>query len=141
MAIDINTPALLFPAIAILTLGYVNRYIGIAGVIRNFKKDYDTGYVHNDIVVQLDILKKRVQLARNMIGIAIGALMLACLSMFFILIDWNEVGVIVFGVSVLGMILSMLFSLYETRLSNKSLFIELHDILEKESTKQKHGNE
>lgn len=137
MAIDINTPALLFPAIAILTLGYVNRYLGIAGVIRNFKKDYDTGYVHNDIVVQLHILKKRVQLARNMIGTAIGALMLACLSMFFIFIDWNEVGVIVFGASVLGMILSMLFSLYETTLSNRSLFIELHDILEKESTKQK----
>ncbi|MGK2896610.1 MAG: DUF2721 domain-containing protein [Candidatus Saccharimonadales bacterium] len=136
MEISINTPALLFPAIAILTLGYVNRYLGIAGVIRNFKKDYDSGYIHNDIVVQLDILKKRVQLARNMIGIAIGALMLACLSMFFIFIEWSAAGVVIFGASVLAMILSMLFSLYETTLSNRSLFIELHDILEKESQKK-----
>lgn len=136
MSIDINTPALLFPAIAILTLGYVNRYLGIAGVIRTFKKDYDTGYTHNDIAMQLNILKKRVGLARNMIGIAIGALMLACLSMFFIFIEWNTAGVIVFGASVLGMILSMLFSLYETRLSNESLYIELHDILEQEKRKK-----
>jgi hypothetical protein len=55
---DINTPALLFPAIAILTLGYVNRYLGTAGVIRNLKKDYDSGYVHSSITVQLAILKK-----------------------------------------------------------------------------------
>lgn len=137
MEISINTPALLFPAIAILTLGYVNRYLGIANVIRTFKKDYDSGYVHNDIAIQLAILKKRVELARHMIGIAIGALMLACLSMFFIFIDWNAVGVIVFGTSVIAMIFSMVFSLYETRLSNKSLFIELDDILHKEEKEER----
>ena len=135
MDLPITTTALLFPAIAIMTLGYVNRYLGIAGVIRTFKKDYDTGYTHTEIVTQLNILKKRVGLARHMIGIAIGALMLACLSMFFIFIEWRAAGVVVFGASVLAMILSMVFSLYETRLSNKSLLIEIHDILEKESQK------
>jgi hypothetical protein len=72
-----------------------------------------------------------------MIGIAIGALMLACLSMFFIFIDWNAEGVIVFGTSVIAMIFSMVFSLYETRLSNKSLFIELDDILHKEEKEER----
>lgn len=134
MELPITTPALLFPAIAIMTLGYVNRYLGIAGVIRTFKKDYDTGHTHTAIVSQLTILKKRIELARHMISIAIGSLMLACLSMFFIFLGWNTVGVAVFGISVLAMILSMMFSLYEIRLSNKSLLIEIHDILEKENT-------
>ena len=137
MELSITTPALLFPAIAILTLGYVNRYLGIAGVIRTFKKDYDSGYTHTAIVSQLTILKKRIELARHMIGIAIGALMLACLSMFFIFVSWNTAGVVVFGISVLAMILSMLFSLYETRLSNKSLLIELDDILHKEEKEKR----
>ena len=135
MELSINTPALLFPAIAILTLGYVNRYLGIAGVIRTFKKDYDTGYTHTEIVTQLTILKKRIQLARNMVGIAIGALMLACLSMFFVFVEWNTASVIVFASSVIAMILSMTFSLYETKLSNRSLLIEIHDILEREKQK------
>lgn len=135
MELPIATPALLFPAIAILTLGYVNRYLGIAGVIRTFKKDYDTGYTRAEIVAQLTILRKRVEIARHMISIAIGALMMACLSMFFIFIEQNAVGTVVFGASVLAMILSMMFSLYETRLSNRSLLIEISDILEKESQK------
>lgn len=136
MELSINTPALLFPAIAILTLGYVNRYLGIANVIRSFKKDYDTGYTHTEIISQLVILKKRIELARRMIGIAIIALMLACLSMLFIFINWNTAGMMTFGASVLSMITSMVFSLYETRLSNKSLLIEIDDIMKKETNSQ-----
>ena len=135
MAMDINTPALLFPAIAILTLGYVNRYLGTAGVVRTIKKDYDSGYSHTNVVGQLAILKKRIELSRYMISIAISALILACLSMFFIFLDMNSVGIAIFSASVVGMILSMMLSLYETKLSNKSLFIEIQDILDKEKQK------
>ena len=136
MTIDTTIPALLFPAIAILTQGYINRYLGTAGVIRSFKKDYDTGYIHNDIVAQLEILKKRIQLTRNMIAVAISALILACFSMFFIFVEQHMAGIVAFGLSVTGMILSMAFSLYETTLSNRSLLIELHDILDKEAKKK-----
>jgi hypothetical protein len=132
MELSITTPALLFPAIAILTLGYVNRYLGVASVIRAFKKDYDSGYVHNDIKAQLVILRKRVELVRHMISVAIGSLMLACLSMLFIFIELDIAGVVAFGISVIGMTLSMVISLLETRLSNKSLLIELDEILHHE---------
>lgn len=62
MSIPITTPALLFPAIAILMLGYVNRYLGTASVIRALKKDYDTGYKRVNVVAQLKIPKKIIQL-------------------------------------------------------------------------------
>lgn len=136
MEIPLTTPALLFPAIAILMLGYVNRYLGIAGVIRSFKKDYDSGYVHVDVVAQLKILKKRIELSRIMLTFGVIALMSACLSMFLIFADY-AFGELAFGFSIIAMIASLLISLYETSLSNKSLVIEINDIFTKEKSRTK----
>jgi hypothetical protein len=38
MELTLTTPALLFPAIAILMLGYINRYIGTTTVFETSKK-------------------------------------------------------------------------------------------------------
>lgn len=135
MTIPITTPALLFPAIAILMLGYVNRYIGTANVIRTFKKDYDSGYKHVEILEQLRALRLRIQLSRVMLALGSLSLMLACLSMFFIYMNEKSLGGSVFGLSIVGMILSLAVSLYETHLSNRSLLIEINDIVKKESKK------
>ena len=103
--------------------------MGVAGVIRSFKKDYDSGYKHAELVRQLGILKKRVELARFMITVAATALLLACLSMFMIFGGWQEAGKVSFGASLLAMITSVILSLYETTLSNKSLIIEVDNML------------
>lgn len=132
MDIPITTPALLFPAIAILMLGYINRYLGSSSLIRTFKKDYDTGYTRTQIVHQLTILKKRIELSRYMLTAGSVALMLACLSMFLIFAGFQDAGNISFGLSIVGMIVSIFISLYETWLSNKSLMVEINDIFEKE---------
>lgn len=133
MTLTLNEPALIFPAIAILMLGYINRYIGTAGVIRTFKKDYDSGYKHNNLTKQLDILKKRIELSRLMLTSASSALLFACLSMYLIFQDMQDAGQIIFGLSLIAMIISLIFSLYETSLSNKSLLIEVSDVIKKES--------
>lgn len=130
MNIDLTTPALLFPAIAILMLGYVNRYVSTANVIRTFKKDYDTGYKHTDILKQIAILKRRIELSRFMISISAVGLMLACLSMYLLFAEITQLGNGVFGLALLAMIISILVSLYETQLSNKSLMIEINHILQ-----------
>lgn len=135
MDVPITTPALLFPAIAILMLGYINRYLGTATVIRTFKKDYDSGYVHAQITKQLSILKQRIELSRYMLTLGALALMFACLSMFFIFIKQQSAGNALFGLSILGMVTSLFLSLYETYLSNKSLFVEIDDIYTKEIKK------
>lgn len=135
MQLDLTTPALLFPGVAILMLGYVNRYIGTAGVIRTFKKDYDAGYKHVDVVKQLRILRKRIGLSRVMLASAASSLLLASLSMLLIFEKSQDAGEVVFGLALLGMIISICFSLYETALSNKSLLIELNDIFKKEKAK------
>ncbi len=138
MNIPLTTPALLFPAIAILMLGYVNRYVSAAGVIRSFKKDYDTGYVHTQIVGQLRILRTRIGLLRFMMMIGAVALLMACLSMFMIYQEFTDLGGLTFGASLIAMITSTVLSVVETSLSNKSLLIELDDVLNKELKKGHH---
>lgn len=132
MELTLTTPALLFPAIAILMLGYINRYIGTASVIRNFKKDYDTGYTHVDVTRQLKILKRRIELSKWMLLLGMKALALASISMFLLFAGYQTAGKVSFGLSLIIMVLSALVSLYETFLSNKSLLIEVDDILKKE---------
>lgn len=134
---DISTPALLFPAIAILMLGYANRYIGAAGVIRNFKKDYDTGYVHVDIVRQIKVMRRRITLFKYMILCASLSLLLACTTMFFVYVGMQITAGTTFGLAVVGMIVSLVLALYETILSNESLEIEIRDMLKKEEKKSK----
>ncbi|MDQ5886605.1 MAG: hypothetical protein QG628_1002 [Patescibacteria group bacterium] len=131
---ELSTPALLFPAIAILTLGYINRYIGIANVIRTFAKDYYTGHEHVALTKQLKILKKRIEITRFMLTFAAIALILACASMLFIFLGDIGIGELFFGFSLACMILSLVASLSETFLSNRSLIIEIDDILDKETS-------
>lgn len=137
MEMSLSTPALLFPAIAILMLGYVNRYQGAAGVIRTFKKDYDSGYVHVAVLKQIKILKRRISLFRAMLTAGALALLLACLSMYFLFDELQTAGKVSFGLSLFAMILSICFSLYETALSNKSLNIEIDDIIQRETKSKK----
>ncbi len=132
MELPITTPALLFPAIAILMLGYINRYVSTASVIRNYKRDHDSGLVRKDILMQLNVLRKRIELSRYMIMTAAGALIFACLSMFLIFIEYKDGGSIAFGFALAGMIISIGISIYETSLSNRSLLMEIDKMIEKE---------
>lgn len=118
-------------------LGYVNRYLGTASVIRALKKDYDTGYKRVNVVAQLKILQKRIELSRYMLEIGATALLAACLSMFLIFAEQQRGGEIAFGVSLIAMILSLFLSFYETLLSNKSLQIEIEDVYKQEAHKPK----
>ena len=135
MELELTTPALLFPGVAILMLGYINRYVATAQVIRTYKKDYDSGYKHIDVAKQLKILRRRIGLSRSMLAFSATSLLLACLSMFLLFELYTAAGEAVFGLALTFMIGSILFSLYETSLSNRSLLIEINDILKKEKVK------
>lgn len=129
MEIPITTPALLFPAIAILMLGFINRYVSTAGVIRNYKKDHQTGIERHDIEVQLLILKKRIQLSRLMMTLAASGLFLACVSTLLIFLELSDAGALAFGGSLVLMTISLIASIIETSMSNKSLIMEIESII------------
>jgi hypothetical protein len=119
-------------------LGYVNRYVSKAVLIRSINKDYETGaYRHVHIVRQLKFLAKRIELSRYMLEVAGLAFMFACLSMFLIFANLSILGSIAFGLSLISVVASLFISLYETWLSNRSLSLEIQHVLEQEKAQSK----
>ena len=67
MNLTVGTPALLFPAIALLLLAYTNRYHFIVTLIRELiKRCESVGQCDISTVDQCRLLKKRIFLVRRM---------------------------------------------------------------------------
>lgn len=124
MDINLTTPALLFPAISLLLLAYTNRFLTIAGLIRNLHNSYMEAPDVN-IKAQIGNLKKRVNLIKNMQSFGIFSLLLCVLSMFLIYENLQTSGSIVFGISLILLMISLVLSIMEIQISVKALNIQL----------------
>lgn len=127
MEISLTTPALLFPAISLLLLAYTNRFLTIAGLIRSLYQQYKSNPDQN-IKAQIANLKKRVSLIKNMQLFGIVSLLLCVVSMFALYEAWIEVGSIIFGVSLVLLMISLFLSIVEIQISVKALNILLSDM-------------
>ncbi|HTP06941.1 MAG TPA: DUF2721 domain-containing protein [Anaerolineae bacterium] len=130
MDISLTTPALLFPALSLLMLAYTNRFLGLSTVIRNLHADYQKAPDPN-ILGQIENLRYRVILIRNMqiVGaISIMGCVLSMLALFFGLIDMGKV---IFIISLVLLVISLAISIRELQISVGAL--ELHlSVLEDE---------
>lgn len=133
MEISLNTPALLFPAISLLMLAYTNRFLGLAGVIRNLHANYETSS-NPKYLSQIENLRKRIRLTRDMQACGVISLLLCTICMFSIYEGHIVVGQILFGASLVAMIASLVISLWEIQMSIGALDHHLKD-LEDEITK------
>mgnify|MGYP000173137884 CR=1 FL=1 len=127
MDVSLTTPALLFPAISLLLLAYTNRFLTIAGLIRNLHRKYQEE-PDTDIKAQISNLKKRVTLIKNMQLFGIVSLLLCVVSMFAIYETWQTLGSIIFGVSLVLLMVSLILSIVEIQISVKALNIQLKNI-------------
>jgi hypothetical protein len=127
MDIDITTPALLFPAISLLLLAYTNKYLAIASLIRQL---YNR--LHNEkketLKQQIGNLRRRVSLIIYMQIFAVLSITLCMFAMFSLFLNSYVLGSVIFSLSLLAMIASLLLSLYELRISGDALNIELQDM-------------
>ncbi len=131
--LSITTPAVLFPAISLLLLAYTNRYIAISNRIRILHDAYHKE--RNDIVIdQIRILKKRINLIKNMQLFGVISIFFAAFTMFLLFENLKIWPTWTFFMSMLSLLVSLILSIYEIMLSNKALFILLRDI-EKEIEK------
>jgi hypothetical protein len=131
--ISINTPALLFPAITLLMLAYTNRFLALASLIRNLHTKYkQVGEEQGVIKEQIQNLKKRLTLVKQMQGSGIISFFLCVLCMLFTFLDYQLLAYSIFGLSLLFLLLSLALSLNEIFISTKALEIELKDMLENE---------
>ena len=127
MNIEMTTPALLFPAISLLLLAYTNRFLGLSTVIRNLHSSY-AKQPDPRVVRQIENLRIRVYLVRNMQGLGVAAILCCVVCMFLIFAGAAQGAKWVFGAALVLMITSLFLSLVEISRSVRALEILLQNM-------------
>ena len=123
----LTTPAFLFPAISLLLLAYTNRFLVLAQLIRELNQRNNSG-LEQVVKRQITNLKQRLHLIRSMQTAGVVSFLLCTLSMLCIFLNWSNAGSIVFGISLLALVFSLMMSLYEVRISCRAIEIELESL-------------
>jgi hypothetical protein len=127
MEINLTTPAVLFPAVSLLLLAYTNRIIALEGVIRALHGNYKAAPSPH-YLGQIENLRWRIRLVRNMQFCGVLSLVLCTLCMFLLFYGAIFPAEIVFSASLLVMIISLFISLIEIQSSVRALDLHLQDI-------------
>ncbi len=131
MEITLTTPALLFPTVSLLMLAYTNRFLTLATIIRTLHGRYKTEH-DKSLPAQIENLRYRVYLIRNMQIVGVLSLLMCVLSMFALFGGWVVVGKWFFASALILLIISMLLSLRELQVSAGALDLLLMDMEEHE---------
>ncbi len=127
MQLTLSIPALLFPAISLTMLAYNARYLAIAGLIRQLHKQFEETEAA-PLKRQIDSLRKRLEIIKNMQATAIASFLLAAVTMFLVYVEYVILANIIFGVSLVFLMVSLILSLVEVQLSTKALGIQLKNM-------------
>ncbi|CAM3410567.1 DUF2721 domain-containing protein [Zobellia roscoffensis] len=127
MELTLSIPALLFPAISLTMLAYNARYLAIAALIRQLHQKYEETS-SPAIALQVKKLRKRLSIIKNMQATAIFSFLLAVITMSLIYLEFGFWANLVFGISLLALMVSLMLSLVEVQLSTKALEIQLEDM-------------
>lgn len=127
MEIDFTTPSLLFPAVTLLLLAYTNRFLGLASLIRSLHDRYQEK-MDKRIIAQIENLRHRVILIRNMQAFGVSSMLLCVICMFLLFFGLVVPAKVVFGASLVLMIISLVLSIREIQISVNALHLELRDL-------------
>ncbi len=132
--IDLTTPAILFSTISLLLLAYTNRFLGLAKIIRELHRDYQAN-PQQRFVDQINNLRRRVILIRDMQFLGVVSLLLCTVSMVMVFGQWTGLASLTFVISLLLMAASLTLSLMEIRMSIGALNVHLTDMEQALSSK------
>ncbi len=124
---NLSIPALLFPAISLTMLAYNARYLAIAALIRQLNKQF-LETEESPLRKQIHSLRKRLDIIKNMQATAIVSFLLAAITMFLIYVELMVWANIIFGISLVFLMVSLILSLIEVQLSTKALGIQLSNM-------------
>ena len=130
MQLTLSIPALLFPAISLSMLAYNARYLAIAALIRQLHKQYQEK-ASRGLGIQVRQLERRLKIIKNMQAVAILSFLFSAITMFLIYIEQDFWANLIFGISLLALMISLVLSLIEVQLSTISLKIQLSDMGDK----------
>ena len=134
----LTTPALLFPAISLLLLAYTNRFLVLAQLIRQLKQ-MDTEEDHALIARQIGMLRKRIVLTKRMQAFGVLSFFGCTVSMFALFMGAQMAGAVAFGLSLVLLSLSLLYSLYEIVISTNAINVELESFEARKQADQADG--
>jgi len=108
-------------------LAYTNRFLTLATIIRGL---YDRYHADKDetLLLQIQNLRYRVYLIRNMQIAGVLSLLLCVVSMFALFAGWVAAGQWSFGIALILMIISLGISLRELQISVGALDLLLTDL-------------
>ncbi|MGB2759173.1 MULTISPECIES: DUF2721 domain-containing protein [Maribacter] len=127
MELTLGIPALLFPAISLTMLAYNARYLAIAALIRQLHQKYQET-ASPSVGLQVQKLRKRLTIIKNMQATAIVSFLLAVITMALIYADLIFWASLIFSISLFALMISLVLSLIEVQLSTKALEIQLKDM-------------
>ncbi|WP_027340609.1 DUF2721 domain-containing protein [Halonatronum saccharophilum] len=128
MSLDLTTPALIFSTISLLLLAYTNRFLVLAGLIRDLHGKAKEKEEEDKVITgQISSLRKRVKLIRNMQFLAILSLFFCVFSMFLLFFKRDLGGQITFAVALVFLMASLILSAIEINISVNALNIQLSD--------------
>ena len=130
MDITLTTPALLFPAISLLLVAFTNRFNTIGARIRTLHSEYKKD--PDDVLSgQIENLRKRLYLIRNMQAFGVASLFSCVLCLFVVFAGKILLGKIIFCCSLVLMMTSLAISFKEIIISVHALNIELSNMQHK----------
>ncbi len=133
MTLEITTPAVLFPTVSLLLLAYTNRFLALTAIVRQMDS---SGEVEHEFY-QVKNLRKRLNYIKRMQYFGVSSLLMCAISMLFLFLQMDFIGKISFGISLVSLIISLLFSLLEIQISLEALRIHLnHNSENEEKNKQ-----
>jgi len=125
MEFTLTTPALLFPAISLLLLAYTNRYLTLAGLIRELLDRIDEESRSN-VSAQIDNLRKRIYLIRSMQLCGVISFFLCVVTMLLIFLGLIGPGEVAFAASLICLLVSLALSIREISISVKALDLQMN---------------
>ena len=129
MTLQIATPALLFSATSLILLAYTNRFLTIAQIVRGLKKSYDEQHTKS-ILLQIKNLNLRITLIRYMQLFGVLSLFLSVFAMLLLFLNLEQIGIYLFGFSLLSLLISLGISFWEISISVTALQLHLSDLID-----------
>ena len=128
MDITFNTPALLFPAISLIMLAYTNRFLALANLVRTLYAEYLKSDKQSVLYGQIRNLRYRLRLIKNMQALGVVSFLCCIICMYCIYLDNRNAADILFALSLVFFLWSLILSLMEIQMSTKALELQLGDM-------------
>lgn len=126
MEFSISMPIILFPAISLILLAYTEKLVQLARLLRALKAQYNKENA-GLILSQIENLKKRIYLIRYMQAFGTASFFLCIFTIFLLYTGLITPAMWFFSISMLSLMIALVFTFQEVRLSASALRHALDD--------------